>query len=791
MSKKLLDILPTLQTFQNNVISQLTNMFNGVEWLNDTTSYTKQETIYKLLMLKYGDRQIRYDDENIFLNRLVFDLADFLPDIYAKQQVFIKNKLNEFLSDNKNRAVVIDNTSTNTRNTDNNTKFGNSSSPLNLVISNANEITNAPITSLNLSNVKLLENYNGNNQQVNYNFVNDLIKTLNNDYSLRLNDFMELLGKHFISVVGGYYRNTNDIQTVKDEPYRFNNGYLVNEVDYLCSDNKQEINRFNEKLGRLNDQVATKQNQLTAGSNISINNNVISANIPQTDLSNYYTKQEIDGVKNNLQNDITANTTEIARVDSNVNTNASNITNLSNNVNTNTSNITTLQNKANTNTTNITTNQTNITNLQNNYNTLNSEVVKLAGTQTITGAKTFTNNVIISKNPTPLILKANNNDKTYMLIKSSDDATNFSLGANSTNTSLEVNRGDLTLKTLQANKNVNFENVSRVKLYRSVLETGTEINAGYGGLNVKFIPEDNSTKTLQFYNANPNDARRFKLLVSEPTEAQNPATKKYVDNAITNNRVPQGTADQINTNTTNITTNQTNITDLQTRTNTIEQNYVSKTTTTAQTIASQITFTQTGEVMKFNSGTDSSAYISGYKSNNQRVWYFGKGSSTSNNFVIGADKSDIKLEPKGKVDLSNKKIGWLADPTADQDAANKRYVDNAISNLQTNSNLGLNLRYQDLVVPTNPAKFEEGNTVKYWFTSVSLPETKILSAVVNYQGQGNVSSFQKYWDFSYSVSSGSKIYFKFTADKLTNYRNNTPNWGQTKIRIFYIDSLNT
>ena len=290
MSKKLLDILPTLQTFQDNVINQLTNMFNGVEWLNDTTSYTKQETIYKLLILKYGDRYIRYDDENIFLNRLVFDLADFLPDIYAKQQVFIKNKLNEFLSDNKNRAVIIDNTSSNNRNTDNNTKFGNSSSPLNLVISNANEITNAPITSLNLSNVKLLENYNGTNQQVNYNFVNDLIKTLNNDYSLRLNEFMELLGKHFISVVGSYYRSQNDIQTVKDEPYRFNNGYLVNEVDYLCSDNKEEINRFNEKVSRLSDQVATKQNQLTAGSNISINNNVISANIPQTDLSNYVQK---------------------------------------------------------------------------------------------------------------------------------------------------------------------------------------------------------------------------------------------------------------------------------------------------------------------------------------------------------------------------------------------------------------------------------------------------------------------------------------------------------------------
>ena len=109
----------------------------------------------------------------------------------------------------------------------------------------------------------------------------------------------------------------------------------------------------------------------------------------------------------------------------------------------------------------------------------------------------------------------------------------------------------------------------------------------------------------------------------------------------------------------------------------LEEQTLSKTSTTPQTIASQITFTQTNEVMKFNSGTDNSAYLSGYKSNNQRIWHFGKGSSTSNNFVIGADRGDIKLEPSGKVDLSNKKIGWLADPTADQDAANKRYVDNS------------------------------------------------------------------------------------------------------------------
>ena len=68
---------------------------------------------------------------------------------------------------------------------------------------------------------------------------------------------------------------------------------------------------------------------------------------------------------------------------------------------------------------------------------------------------------------------------------------------------------------------------------RSPIELGTEIKAGYGGVTVKFIPEDNSTKTLQFYNNNATDQRRFNLLIPNPTQAQNPATKQYVDNART------------------------------------------------------------------------------------------------------------------------------------------------------------------------------------------------------------------------------------------------------------------
>lgn len=293
-----------------------------------------------------------------------------------------------------------------------------------------------------------------------------------------------------------------------------------------------------------------------------------------------------------------------------------------------------------------------------NFATLNTA-------QTITGAKTFTNNVVISKNPTPLILKANNNDKTYMLIKSSDDTTNFSLGSNSSNTSLEVNRGDLTFKTLQSNKNVNFENIARVKLNRSVLETGTEINAGFGGLNVKFIPEDNSTKTLQFYNANATDQRRFNLLVSNPTEAQNPATKKYVDDAIaginTSGNIPQQTLDQINNNTTNITNLQNNI-------NTLNQKDTQNVKLSGnQTINGTKTFTNqivaNGGITNLVDPTNATDVVNKRYVDNNTLSTTATAFQTVNSSVQFIRPITVQT------------------PTANTDAANKQYVDNQISQI--------------------------------------------------------------------------------------------------------------
>ena len=176
-------------------------------------------------------------------------------------------------------------------------------------------------------------------------------------------------------------------------------------------------------------------------------------------------------------------------------------------------------------------NEGNITNINSQITNVNNQLnntVSTNTTQTITGAKTFTEDVVINKTPVPLTLKATDNNKTYIVYKDSANNSNLSIGANATSASIEVNRGNLEIETQQENKNISI-NTGRVKLNRSILEFGTEINTGYGGGVVKFIPEDNSTKTLQFFNNNATDQRRFKLAIPEPVDNNNPATKNYVD----------------------------------------------------------------------------------------------------------------------------------------------------------------------------------------------------------------------------------------------------------------------
>lgn len=135
--------------------------------------------------------------------------------------------------------------------------------------------------------------------------------------------------------------------------------------------------------------------------------------------------------------------------------------------------------------------------------------------------------------------------------------------------------------------------------------------------------------------------------------------------------------------------------DLTNRVQTLENEVVKK--TGDQSIAGVKTFTSTGEVIKLNSGNNNSAYMAGYKSGNSRIWYFGKGSSTSDEFVIGST-SNIKLEAANIIHCNSKKLTNVADPAANTDAATKQYVDNRIKTRTLTQTINTNSSFT--VAPT-------------------------------------------------------------------------------------------
>ena len=447
--------------------------------------------------------------------------------------------------------------------------------------------------------------------------------------------------------------------------------------------------------------------------------------------------------------------------------------------------------------------------LNNSLNTTLSNYLTTNTTQTITGAKTFNNNVVISKNPTPLVLKANNNEKTYMLIKGSDNTTNFSLGANSTDTSLEVNRGNLTIKTLEANKNVNFENIARVKFKRSVLEMGTEINAGFGGGEVKFIPENNSTKTLKFYNNQPNDTRKFKLLVPEPTEAQNPATKQYVDQQITNVR---GEID-----------------------NEVMLNYVSL--SGQQTITGEKTFTKNlylakdNPVLVIKSTNNSNAELTmrilnsgvfNISSNNTKTSINALGGANlelvaeANSAIVefktnrvklgnsileagteinaGYGGTTVKFIPEGNStktlqfynssNTDTRRFNLLVpEPTTGNNPATKAYVDNLIQK-------------RDYTFNANSTPTRQGEQYVYSLYVSDLQETTIVGVNVSFKDNANAEAKSLHWNVSWNTTWGPKLYIRLFIDQHAYNAYNNKNdinldWTKISIRVFYIPKYNS
>lgn len=187
----------------------------------------------------------------------------------------------------------------------------------------------------------------------------------------------------------------------------------------------------------------------------------------------------------------------------------------------------------------VNTNETNIRDLNNQLMLVQGEVdilqqntnnVTTNTTQTISGAKTLSNTLTLTKTNGALAFKPGANQASFIEFYNSTTRIGYIGKASSANNHIQIAAQfeNIVLETTAANRSVSI-NSSSLKLNNTTLETGTNIHAGYGGNTVKFIPNDNSTKTLQFYNSGASDTRRFNLLIPEPTQPNNPATKNYVD----------------------------------------------------------------------------------------------------------------------------------------------------------------------------------------------------------------------------------------------------------------------
>lgn len=278
--------------------------------------------------------------------------------------------------------------------------------------------------------------------------------------------------------------NTNSINTLNQQVAN-NKNLLDQTIDGL-----RALKPF-EYVGEYQNGTSYKINQLVSYQNNLYlskedNNNtiptsdkwlLINKDTVSVDLSDYYTKLEVDQIKTTLQNDITTNTNNINNLTQEVNTNKSNITN-----------ITTTQNQhaisIDENKKNIATNTTNITTNKNNIDKLNNEVVKIAGNQNITGQKTFT------KGGEAIRINPGATGSAYIM-GYNDTTKKWAMGCNGSNDfTFEASAGNLILKAPKG-----FINASKVRISN----------------------------------------------LGEPTTLTDATTKSYVDNAIKNANLGGGT----------------------------------------------------------------------------------------------------------------------------------------------------------------------------------------------------------------------------------------------------------
>ena len=232
------EILTNLDDFNNKVINKISSVFNDVEWLNND-GYMNIDKIFFMLDLYYGDRYINFDNQEIFLKKLIFKLSDLLPDIYYKQQLFLQDKLAEFLRDYKNRCIKYVDDGSTQKDSKNRNNMGMSSASVNRIITDPLELQDIPLTQASLNSMEFLENYNSKNERSNINFLSNLKNLWNSDFTLHVEEWLRHLT--------GLYYNLVDVYNCEDEEekeyYIFRNNYAVPDVDYLCVENKDKLDQ--------------------------------------------------------------------------------------------------------------------------------------------------------------------------------------------------------------------------------------------------------------------------------------------------------------------------------------------------------------------------------------------------------------------------------------------------------------------------------------------------------------------------------------------------------------------
>lgn len=264
--KKQSQIINNVEQFNNLIIQPIKDVFGDVEWLKDD-GLMNFNKIFFMLDLYYGDRYIGFDNDEIFIKKLKFKLSDLLPDLYYKQQLFLQENLASFLKDYKNRAIKYVDEGTSAKDSKNRSNTGNSSAPVNKIITDPMELSDIPLTQATLNSMEFLENYNTKNERTSINFLNNIKSNWNTDFTLHIEEWLNHLKGLYANIIIDYVDEENE-----PKYYRFMNGYNVYEVDYLGTENK---NRLDQQLSL-------------------INKNIDNINIINGNFNNYYTKLETE-----------------------------------------------------------------------------------------------------------------------------------------------------------------------------------------------------------------------------------------------------------------------------------------------------------------------------------------------------------------------------------------------------------------------------------------------------------------------------------------------------------------